>query len=306
MEQPLNYIYQKIETLNPMHGKKLKKNIAFFDARYYALANSFFAKYINILQLNNKTLDYAINCYLQMIADVNSETVEFLRTGKYSSSTFAEVNQRVYARPETMEYYIHGLIMSQFLWKHHYQMLQYFTDTLPRYISATKSYLEVGVGHGLYLSKALEIMDTGTRLTAVDISETSIALTKSFINDSRINYHLKDIFEFDNHQKYDFITLGEVLEHVEDPLKLLQKLNTLLSDDGVLFFTTPTNAPAIDHIYLFNTVGEIQDIIKAAGFDIEAELSLLSEDVSPERAAKFKIAILYGAFLKKSQTTSQL
>lgn len=305
MEQPLGYIYQKIEMLNPMHSKKLKKNIVFFDDRYYELANAFFAKYTDILHLNNKTLDYAINCYLQMIADVNSETVEFLRTGKYTSSTFAEVNQRVYSRPETMEYYMHGLIMSQFLWKHHYQMLQYFIDTLPRYIGATKSYLEVGVGHGLYLSKALEIMDTGTRLTAVDISETSIALAKSFINDIRINYHLKDIFEFDNHLKYNFITLGEVLEHVEDPLKLLQKLNALLSDDGVLFFTTPTNAPAIDHIYLFNTVGEIQDIIKAAGFSIETELSLLSEEVLPERAVKFKIAILYGVFLKKTKASSQ-
>ncbi|NOW94984.1 bifunctional 2-polyprenyl-6-hydroxyphenol methylase/3-demethylubiquinol 3-O-methyltransferase UbiG [Mucilaginibacter sp. SG564] len=303
MEQPLNYIYQKIETLSPMHSKKLKKNIAFFDERYYEQANSFFARYINILHHDHKTLDYSIDCYLRMIADVNSETVEFLRTGKYTSSTFAEVNQRVYARPETMEYYMHGLIMSQFLWKHHYQMLQYFTDTLPQYIKATKSYLEVGVGHGLYLSKALEILNDNTTLTAVDISETSITLAKNFIKDSRINYNLKDIFEFNNRKKYDFITLGEVLEHVEDPLKLLQKLKTLLSDEGILFFTTPTNAPAIDHIYLFNTVGEIQDIIKAAGFEIETERSLLSEEVSPERAAKLKIAILYGAFLKKSKAS---
>ncbi|SHN33211.1 class I SAM-dependent methyltransferase [Mucilaginibacter sp. OK098] len=303
MEQTINYIYNKIEAINPIHSKKLKKNIAFFDERYDKLADAFFKKYIQILQLQNKTLDYAIDCYLQMIADVNSETIEFLRTGKYTSSTFEEVNQRVYARPETMEYYMHGLIMSQFLWKHHYQMLDYFINTLPGYRNKTKSYLEIGVGHGLYLSKALEILDDKTTLTAVDISRTSIALAKSFINDDRIAYNLENIYDYNNGEKFDFITLGEVLEHVENPLQLLLKIYGLLSDNGVLFFTTPTNAPAIDHIYLFNNVNEIQAIIKAAGFEIESERSFLSEEVSPEKAEKFKIAILYGAFVKKAKIT---
>jgi 2-polyprenyl-3-methyl-5-hydroxy-6-metoxy-1,4-benzoquinol methylase len=299
MQRHLDYIYEKISVLNPMHGKKLRKNIDFFDDRYHEMADEFFEKYLHILQSENKPLDYPIDCYLQMIADVNSETVEFMRTGKYTSSTFEEVNKRVYARPETMEYYMHGLIMSQFLWKHHYQMFDYFITRLPGYRNVVKSYLEVGVGHGFYLSKALEILDAGTSLTAVDISETSIELAKSFINDSRIQYHLKDIFTFNKDQKYDFITLGEVLEHVEDPLKLLLKLNELLSEEGTLFFTTPTNAPAIDHIYLFNSVDEIRELTERAGFQIESEAAFLSEDVSPEKAAKFKIAILYGAFLKK-------
>ncbi|MDB5086951.1 MAG: Methyltransferase protein [Mucilaginibacter sp.] len=303
MEQAINYIYNKIEAVNPIHSKKLKKNIAFFDERYDELADAFFKKYLHILQLQNKTLDYAIDCYLQMIADVNSETIEFLRTGKYTSSTFDEVNNRVYARPETMEYYMHGLIMSQFLWRHHYQMLDYFINTLPGYLNKTKSYLEIGVGHGLYLSKALEILDDKTILTAVDISTTSITLAKSFINDDRIAYKLENIYDLDNGEKFDFITLGEVLEHVENPLQLLFKIHDLLSDDGVLFFTTPTNAPAIDHIYLFNNVSEIQALVKAAGFEIESEKSFLSEEVSPEKAEKFKIAILYGAFVKKAKIT---
>src|SRR5476649_1980918 len=120
--QHLDHIYQKIEKLSPRHGKKLRKSMAFLDAQYDELANDFFGKYINILHRQGKTLDYAIDCYLQMIADVNSETVEFLHTGKYTSNTFVEVNNRVYARPQVMEYYMHGLIMSQFLWQHHYQM----------------------------------------------------------------------------------------------------------------------------------------------------------------------------------------
>jgi 2-polyprenyl-3-methyl-5-hydroxy-6-metoxy-1,4-benzoquinol methylase len=299
MNEHINYICQRIEVLSPMHCKKLKKNMRFFDSRYNELADTFFGKYVQILAAENKTLDYSIDCYLQMIADVNTEALEFLRTGKYTSSTFDEVNSRVYARPETMEYYMHGLLLSQFLWKHHYEMFDYFTSTLPRYADHIKSYLEAGVGHGFYLSRALEILGDNATLTAVDISETSIELAKRFINDSRITYNLKNVFDFNNGEKYDFITLGEVLEHVEDPLGLLVKLNTLLSGDGVLFFTTPTNAPAIDHIYLFNNVEEIRDIVRSADFKIASEMSFLSEDVSAEKAEKYKVAVLYGAFLKK-------
>jgi 2-polyprenyl-3-methyl-5-hydroxy-6-metoxy-1,4-benzoquinol methylase len=299
MNRYIDNIYDKISALNPLHGKKLKKNITFFDERYDELSNAFFDKYTGILQSQNKTLDYVIDCYLKMIADVNAETIEFLRSGKYSSSTFDEVNARVYARPETMEYYMHGLIMSQFLWKHHYQMVEFFISTLPGYRATTKSYLEIGVGHGYYLSKALEILDERTTFTVVDISETSIALAKNFVNDERVSYMLQNIYEYDSRRKFDFITLGEVLEHVEEPLQLLLKINDLLSDNGTLFFTTPTNAPAIDHIYLFNNVEEIRDMVKSAGFKIESEVALLSEDVSAERAEKFKIAVLYGVFVKK-------
>src|SRR3984885_14083330 len=272
MNEHINYICKRIEVLNPIHSKKLKKNMEFFDDGYDELADAFFKKYLRIMQLENKTLDYAIDCYLQMLADVTSETVEFLRTGKYTSTTFAEVNSRVYASPGVMEYYMHGLLLSQFLFKHHYQTLTFFINTLPQYINTTKSYLEVGVGHGFYLSRALDILDDKTTFTVVDISETSLKFAKQLIADKRVEYNLKDIFEFDNGEKYDFITLGEVLEHVEDPLSLLLKLKSLLTDDGVLFFTTPTNAPAIDHIYLFNNVEEIRNIVQSAGFQIASEV----------------------------------
>jgi 2-polyprenyl-3-methyl-5-hydroxy-6-metoxy-1,4-benzoquinol methylase len=282
-----------------MHGKKLKKNLASFDGTYYEVADQFFKRYLTILQEDEKNLDYAIDCYLQMIADMNSETVEFLRSGKYTSSTFQEVNERVYASPEIMEYYMHGLILSQFLWKHHYGMFEFFISHFSQYARSASTYLEVGVGHGFLLSKAIEILDPTTEVTAMDISETSLKLAKSFVNKDGIDYRLQDILTFNEDRKFDFIVLGEVLEHVEQPLELLVKLHGLLVPNGVFYFTTPTNAPAIDHIYLFNSIEEVREMVDRAGFQIESDLCLPSEDVSPERAAKFKIAMLYGAFLTK-------
>jgi len=231
---------------------------------------------------------------------MTAETVAFMHTEKYSSSTFQEVNKRVYANPETMEYYMHGLLLSQFLWKHHYQILEYFIKELPAFKGQANNYLEIGAGHGLYLSMAMKVLDKKVKFSVVDISQTSINLAKNFTDVNRVDFMLSDISDFKGNARYAFITMGEVLEHVEDPLKLLSKLRELLDDDGAIFLTTPTNAPTIDHIYLFRNVTEIQALLKKAGFKILSEKQFPAENVSPERIEKLKITILYGAFLKKA------
>ena len=89
------------------------------------------------------------------------------------------------------------------------------------------------------------------------------------------------------------------MEHIEDPVKLLKKIYTLMTDDGKLFITTPTNAPAIDHIYLFQNADDIRAVIRAAGFEIRDELCFFSEDVSAEIAAKYKISMMYASVVIK-------
>jgi 2-polyprenyl-3-methyl-5-hydroxy-6-metoxy-1,4-benzoquinol methylase len=126
-------------------------------------------------------------------------------------------------------------------------------------------------------------------------------LSKRFIKNDKVNYILSDIFDFEpeNDEKYDFITLGEVLEHVEKPVALLKKIRSLLKPNGVLFLTTPANAPAIDHIYLFRNAEEIREVIYEGGFNIEKEITKFVEDVSPEMAEKLKITLMYGALLNQ-------
>jgi 2-polyprenyl-3-methyl-5-hydroxy-6-metoxy-1,4-benzoquinol methylase len=297
-KQHINYIFDQIGVLNPIHFKKLVKNRVFSDNAYYEVAEKFFDNYERYLLTEHQTLEYAIDCYLRMIADMYIETIEFHRTGKYTSQTFDEVNKRVYAKPETMEYYMHGLLMSQFLWRHHYQMLEYFLKSLNIYVDRVTSYLEIGAGHGLYISKATEILKTSTRFEVVDISETSINFGKRFISNKDVVFNQKNIFEYDSDIRFDFIIMGEVLEHVEDPFRLLKKVKDILNDDGTLFITTPTNAPAIDHIYLFKNEEEIRHLILSCGFEIISEKSFSSEDVSQEKIEKHKVSILYGAFIR--------
>jgi len=301
MQTLIEYIVERISSENILHGKKLKNNLKKFDEAYFHSAAIFLKKYESLLQDENKTIDYAIDCYLQMLADVNYESVQFVRTGEYSSKSFDEVNRRVYENPDVMQYYMHGLLLSQFLWPHHYNILLFFRKTIGanRHI---RNYLEIGGGHGLYISEAISIIGENAKFDLVDISQSSIDIAGKMIGNDHVSFILSDVYDYNPALNYDFITMGEVLEHVEDPVKLLKKLYTLLSDDGKLFITTPTNAPAIDHIHLFRNAGEIREVIAAAGFEIENESCIYSEDMPAELAEKYKVSMMYaGVLIKRNE-----
>ena len=126
-------------------------------------------------------------------------------------------------------------------------------------------------------------------------------MTKSILgfDDNKIRYFLKDIFEYDNNNKYDLICLGEVLEHLDNPKSILLKLSEFLTPNGILWITTPTNSPAIDHVYLFKTKEEVFKLIRDANFDIISNCNFFAEDMQEEEALFKKVTNLVGVFCKK-------
>ncbi|MFC6267097.1 class I SAM-dependent methyltransferase [Frigoriflavimonas asaccharolytica] len=299
MENYIEYIIDSIERKNPSHSKKLKENLKDLGEEYFNLANPFYEKYEEYLKSQQLTLDYGVDFYLKMIEAMLDERLAFIQNGRYSNTSFEEVEKNVYATPEVMSYHMHGLVLAQFLWFDQYERIKFFIDNVYKYFLSGKNYLEIGGGHGLYIYKAVEILPIATKFDLVDISESSLKIAKGILNNDKINFYLKNIFDFANDDVYDFITIGEVLEHVENPKELLMKIGKHLAKDGVCYMTTPVNAPMIDHIYLFNNVQEIRNLINEAGFEIIEEKTVISEKITPEKAAKFKVPVMYAAFIKK-------
>lgn len=298
MPTAIDIILQKIAAKNPEHAAKLTSHINGLGDDYRDLANAFFDKYTSYLESNAMHLDFGIQCYLHMIADMLEERFQFMMSGNYSNTSFDEVEKRIYGNPEIMTYHMHGLVLAQFLWFDQYERIRFFIDHLKPYFPSRNKYLEIGGGHGLYIFEALHLLPETKQFDLVDISQSSLDLAKGIINSDRINYYLKNIFDFEDDQKYDFITMGEVLEHVENPLGLLKKIATLLSENGVCYITTPINAPMIDHIYLFRDAKEIRDMFDLAGFEIIKEKIVISEKMTEKEAAKYKVPVMYAAFIK--------
>lgn len=298
MGKYLEAILHKLELKNPAHVAKLRKNLAYLSEDHSLKADLFFSQYDSFLTKSGLNLDFSVDCYLKMIDDILKERSYFIRNGRYSSSSFKEVEKNIYGNPEVMTYHMHGLVLAQFLWFEQYERFSFFSANLKKYAGKARKYLEIGGGHGLYLFEALRKLPLVDRFDLVDISKSSIGLAEGIIDNAKINYHLKNIFDFSNDDTYDFVTMGEVLEHVEDPVVLLQKIGKLIGYSGVSFISTPINSPMIDHIYLFNDEQEIMELIDKSGLEVIEYLMVTSEHVSESYARKFKVPIMFAAIVK--------
>src|SRR5580700_3344648 len=87
------------------------------------------------------------------------------------------------------------------------------------------------------------------------------------------------------------IVMGEVLEHVEAPLRFLERARELMAPGGTLFATTCINSPALDHIHLFRNAEEIAELAADAGLRIEDQLVLPYHGTSLEESAKKRLPV---------------
>jgi 2-polyprenyl-3-methyl-5-hydroxy-6-metoxy-1,4-benzoquinol methylase len=268
------------------------------DALFHERANSFFLRYKSFIESESSNLDFGVDCFNKLRASMAAERLAFLRTGQYASKSFEEVSRRVYDDPDVMRYHMHGLVFAQFFWPEQYCRLRFFLKQLLQYKPQIRSYLEVGGGHALYITEAMRALSPETKFDLVDVSPSSMALARGIIGGQRVQYHLMNMLDFPSGTKFDFIMVGEVLEHLERPQELLTVIHDLLSAGGRAVLTTPANSATLDHIYLFNDADEIREMLRNASFVIEDEVMKYSVDMSERRARLLKTPLMYGALVR--------
>lgn len=245
------------------------------------------------------------DAYARLIGEVMMCRMQFMRTGTYALDSQAEAMKHVYDNASQMIPYMLGLAVSQYMWQSHYKLLGFYKHCVQ--IQNPKGrFLEVGSGHGIFVNYLASQIAPEATLDVVDISPVSIAMSKDLLSATnptafkRIRFTESDVMDYSMEAPYDFIGMGEVLEHVEAPVDILKALRRLASNSGSVYVTTCVNCPAIDHVYLFRSVDEIREVITKAGFAVAEEIVVPSEDSKPlEYHAKHKLDILYGALLKK-------
>lgn len=114
-----------------------------------------------------------------------------------------------------------------------YQLSKSIGDTLP--INHEQlTILDFGCNIGLLLRYLQE--EKGCKVAGVEINQKAAAF-------ARTQLHTEDIFPDIEHipesMRFDIITLIDVIEHVPDPVGLLQALRRLLKPSGQIFFRLP-------------------------------------------------------------------
>lgn len=132
--------------------------------------------------------------------------------------------------------------------KPQFPFLNVFSEIVKKgvcYAQGRKRLLEVGIGGGEMIAVALEL---GCTVEAVELSGKQAYVVGSLLD---VPIHPMDFLKFETENKYDIITMGDVIEHVTNPVAALQKAYHLLEEDGVLWISTPNYQSAFSRLMKF-------------------------------------------------------
>ena len=292
-------LLKQIEKKNSMHYKRIDKFIKSLDKNQIEEIAFQINRYLDFAKEINISEEEVIESYLGMVDSIFEEQFFFVRENRYRFSTLEEVADNVYHNEENMKAYMLGLALSQFLWENHYKMFCFLRENFSTQRERGR-YLEIGVGHGLFFEAAVKSQKYSI-YDLVDISKSSIELSKALVGEKKdkANWHHKDFLNFSSAIKYDFITMGEVLEHVERPKVMLKKLLELLDVKGKAYISTCANAPVTDHIYLFRSVDEIRNMLINTGFKIDKEFTISVDNIPKEKWISKRANITYAAIVSR-------
>src|ERR1700728_1330464 len=257
-----------VTAANPVHTSFMEQSLQ--SMRIDTRAE--LTEYLRYCMSIDLSLDYLADSYNTIVNDTMMEQMFFEENKRYRWSRFDELAHTVYFDDVYMRKYMYGLAITAFLWPNHVALHDFFIRTFPR--GQTGTYLEIGPGHGYYFMQSARLGDF-QRLLGVDISAASVALTRDIVRHFEIDKKCRaEVVETDfltfheEREGYSCIVMGEVLEHVEDPGRFLSAIARLSGPSTHIFVTTCINAPAVDHISLFRTGKDVEDIITSSGLQM--------------------------------------
>ncbi len=220
-----------------------------------------------------------VDGYCEFVTDVNRSQLRYEASGEYPARSYDEVFAQTYDSAQFMSPYHWGVYTTTFAWGHHLRLYEFFRSAfLPRLdrCAAEGAIIDLGCGSGVWHLLALRHR-AGWRATAVDISETSIALTREMSqaapDGGRVTHVLDDALTFRPGREFEAGLSCFLLEHLEQPAALLENLAACLKDRGHAFVTCALTAAEVDHIYEFRRESEVVEMAEEAGFRVTALLS---------------------------------
>ncbi|MDX2503411.1 MAG: class I SAM-dependent methyltransferase [Gammaproteobacteria bacterium] len=162
-----------------------------------------------------------------------------------------------------------------------------YLDAKSRHIFKAKNMpgklLDIGCGNGEYLRFASRF---GWSVVGVDFDGKAVSEARS----GGLDVRLGSVDVIDSNEKFDFITLSHVIEHVYNPAELIRTCYSLLSEGGTLWLETPniesmgyalykSNWRGLEpprHVMLFNQASLSEILLKSGFVSVEQKIHGLS------------------------------
>ena len=141
----------------------------------------------------------------------------------------------------------------------------------------------------------VKISHSNAEIWGIDIANE--ALKKMKEKYGFVNYELRDLYDTKFEDKYfDYVVMGEILEHLEEPEKGIKEAMRILKNGGTLALSTPLNEirekGAVDaehHLWSF----DIQDILKMLKPYSSIRIKTMGSEYLPKYIYHFPIILAY-------------
>lgn len=232
----------------------------------------------------------AVDAFIDFTTKVNLAQAAYESEGKYAHQSFAEVYQQHYSNDETMDEYLWGIYLTNFLWAHHFEIMMFYEDRFLSRLEDNVQFVEIAPGHGGWGVAALNRLPKA-QLTGYDISAQSISIATRLAQAAEVNtraqYQKRDAMDLDAlaEQSADACICCFLAEHLEQPDKLYRAIAHLLKPRRSCFLTVALTAAQIDHIYEYRYESQVIAACEQAGLRVVETLSGAPKRTFP--AARF-------------------
>jgi SAM-dependent methyltransferase len=152
---------------------------------------------------------------------------------------------------------------------------------IARQFPAEGSVLDAGSGFGQYTWR-MSRMNSSWKINAIDINEEQIDDCNTFFRKTglsgRVTFQKGDLTTLNELNCYNFILSVDVMEHIEDDVRVFRNFYNSLKDNGILLISTPSDKGGSDvhgdneesfideHVRDGYSIADITEKLSQAGF----------------------------------------
>jgi SAM-dependent methyltransferase len=267
----VDVLFDDVKARHPRSYNGVQEARAAFPGRYADLADTFLAWAVKAW--GGDALPGMVDAFVRFTTSVNMSQVRYERTGHYENKTFQDCLKSLYNEKESMDDYLLGVYLTNFLWAHHAEICFRYVDNFLARLPGIETLVEIAPGHGGWGALALKHLPRA-RLLGYDISPSSIRLATELMRgagyDDRARYELKDALDLEAvpAESADAVVCNFLVEHLERPEKLFAVIRHLLRPGCQAFVTGAITAAQVDHIYEFRHESELVRMAEAAGLRV--------------------------------------
>jgi len=145
--------------------------------------------------------------------------------------------------------------------------------------------LDVGTGRGNFVDRIIRVTDNFSSIIGIDYNEKAIEVAKESFEDERIEFLVKDLREFQqSDERFDIVCLSNSLHHLETIEPLLEIMESVLTDDGMLIinemYKDNQNEKQMTHVLMHHLNAEINrltGIVHNETFERQGIIDILND-----------------------------